>query len=316
MANSLYPETEPFHQGVLQVSPLHNMHYEQAGNPKGQAALFLHGGPGLGILPIYRRFFDPEHYHIVLPDQRGAGRSTPYAELEENDTWHIVEDLEKLRQHLGIKQWLIMGGSWGSLLALCYAIKYPENVSGLILRGLFLGRPKDIDWVYSGTGTAHLFPEQWSAFKAAVSHVSDHEVVAAYYELLTSDDKGIAQKAAMSWANYGAQTMTLLPNSPSSRDISDKNKMLSLARTECHFSKHNFFLASDNFILENIKIITNIPMHIVHGRYDAICTVGGAWDLHQALPDSYLHIIPDGAHIPTEPGMVDKLIEVSDSFKN
>lgn len=326
MANSLYPHIEPFYQGTLQVSQLHNMYYEQVGNPQGQAALFLHGGPGLGILPIYRRFFDPEHYHIVLPDQRGAGRSTPYAELEDNDTWQIVEDLEKLRQHLNINQWLIMGGSWGSLLALCYAIKYPQNVSGLILRGLFLGRPKDIDWVYSGTGTAHLFPEQWSAFKAHLSNLSgsdveesiieDHQVVSAYYKLLTCDDMNIAEEAAMSWANYGAQTMTLLPNSPSSRDITNKNKMLALARTECHFSKHKFFMASDNFILENKNIIKDIPTQIVHGRYDVICAVSGAWELHKALPDSHLHIIADGAHIPTEAGMVDKLIEVSDRFKS
>lgn len=320
MNNNLFPAIEPFAQGKLAVSELHTIHYEQAGNPKGQAALFLHGGPGLGILPAYRRFFDPQHYHMVLPDQRGAGRSTPYAELKENNTWTIVADLEKLRCHLGIDKWLVLGGSWGSLLALCYAIKHPQAVSGLVLRGLFMGTQQEINWVYGGTGTAHLFPDQWAVFKAPVGNVADNEVISAYYPLLTSDDRGIARNAALHWANFGAQTMTLLPGSPSSRDIANESKMISLARTECHFALNKFFLASDEYVLNNLNNIKHIPTHIVHGRYDAICAVSSAWKLHTALQafpetDCTLHIVPDGAHIPTEPGMVHKLIEATEALK-
>lgn len=320
MAHSLFSAIDPFAQGKLAVSDLHSIHYEQVGNPNGQAALFLHGGPGLGILPVYRRFFDPEHYHIILPDQRGAGRSSPYAELQENNTWEIVADLEKLRLHLGIDKWLVMGGSWGSLLALCYAIKHPEAVSGLILRGLFMGSQKEIDWVYGGTGTAQLFPEQWAKFKEPVGDVADHNVISSYYPLLTSQDKDIARNAAMHWANFGAQTMTLLPGSPSSRDMSNSDKMVSLARTECHFAWHKFFLESDHFVLDNIANIKHIPTHIVHGRYDAICAVSSAWQLHQAFQqfpesDCTLHIVADGAHIPTEAGMVHKLISATEALK-
>ena len=256
-------------------------------------------------------------YHIVLPDQRGAGRSTPNAELRENSTWEIVEDLEKLRAHLGIEQWLVMGGSWGSLLALCYAIKYPHAVSGLILRGVFLGRQKDLDWLYGGVGTAQLFPEQWDAFKAPLTKgIADKDVVTAYYQLLTHEDQDIATNAAMCWANYGAQTMTLLPNSPSSRDVANPSKMRSLARAECHFSLHKFFLESDNYVLENVHKLTGIATHIVHGRYDAICAVSAAWDLHKVLSESVLHIVADGAHIPTEVGMVQKLMEATEALKN
>lgn len=319
MENTLYPAISPYHEGQLKVSELHTLHYEQAGNPSGQPTLFLHGGPGLGILPIYRRFFDPHHYRIVLPDQRGAGRSTPYAELRENSTWEIVADLEKLRVELGIEQWQVMGGSWGSLLALCYAIKHPERVSALILRGVFLGRQIDLDWVYGGTGTAQLFPEQWQAFKAPLAKVMDNltdaDVVSTYYDLLTHQESAIAEEAALAWATFGADTMTLLPGSASSRDIKDKSKMRSLARTECHFALHNFFLPSDNYVLEQLPSIAAIPMHIVHGRYDAICPVRSAWDIKTVLPDAHLHIVADGAHIPTEAGMVDKLIEVTNLLK-
>lgn len=312
----LYPAIEPYRQDKLSVSEIHQIHFEEVGNPDGQAALFLHGGPGLGILPIYRRFFDAEHYRIILPDQRGAGRSQPYAELQENDTWNIVDDLEKLRTHLGIERWLVMGGSWGSLLALCYAIKYPEAVSGLILRGVFLGRRKDINWVYGGVGTAQIFPDQWAQFKAPFEQFSDKEVVTQYYKILSGEDKNQAQKLALIWASYGANTMTLLPNSHSSRDITATDKMLALARTECHFAHHNFFLPDDNYVLDNVHRLQSIPTHIVHGRYDAICPAGTAWDLHQQLPHSHLHIVADGAHIPTEPGMANTLITITDGMRS
>lgn len=311
----LFPPVKPFRQSRLKVSDIHEIHYEQVGNPNGSAALFLHGGPGLGILPIYRRFFDPNHYHIILPDQRGAGRSTPYAELRDNDTWKIVADLERLRQHLGIKQWLVMGGSWGSLLALCYAIKHPNALSGLILRGVFLGRPRDTHWLFGGGGAADIFPDKWQSFKAHLGEIEDAQVIAGYNELLTSDDEQTAMRAAISWANYEAQMMTLLPDNGSSRDIAASDKMLALARTECHFAHHQFFLESDNFVLDNIQALREIPTFIVHGRYDIICPVLNAWDLHQKLPGSQLRIVADGAHIPTEPGMIDQLVCATESLK-
>lgn len=314
MLKALYTDIQPFAEGKLRVSNIHELHYEEVGNPNGIPALFLHGGPGLGVLPIYRRFFDPEKYRVILLDQRGAGRSRPYAEMEDNNTWSIVADLEKLRTHLSIDKWLVMGGSWGSLLGLCYAIKHPASISGLILRGVFLGRQQDLDWVYSGVGTAKLFPEQWQAFKAPFSDADDKDLVALYNKALHSDAKDSALSHALSWASYGANTMTLLPSSQSSRDMTDKSKMLSLARTECHFAAHKFFLPNDSYILDNIKSVGGFPVHIVHGRYDAICSMQNAWDLHQTLPDSTLHIVADGAHAPTEPGMIDVLVTLTDEF--
>jgi len=311
----LYPSIKPYREAKLQVSPLHTLHYQEVGNPNGQAALFLHGGPGVGILPDYRRFFDPEHYRLVLLDQRGAGRSTPHAELEENNTWTLVEDIEKLRKHLGINAWVLMGGSWGSLLALCYAIKYSEQVSAMILRGVFLGRQKDLDWVYRGVGTAQIFPEEWFRFCQLVAHTSEQDNLSAYYQLLTSNDKNMALDAAYAWARWSTTTMTLLPNKTAVDEIVNDQGVLPVSRLECHYANHDFFLPEEDFILKHCGAIKDIPTHIVQGRYDAICAANGAWELSRVLNNVVLEIIDKGGHSPMEQDMARALVKASDKFK-
>ncbi|NOX81823.1 MAG: prolyl aminopeptidase [Alphaproteobacteria bacterium] len=298
------------------MSALHSIFYEEVGRESGRCALFLHGGPGVGILPGYRRFFDPAHYRTILVDQRGAGRSTPFAELEENNTWALVEDLEKLRKHLRVSDWIVMGGSWGSLLALCYAIRYPDRVSGMILRGIFLGRPAEMSWVYGGTGTAQIFPEHWARFRSLVPESKEADTAKAYYKLLTGEDQEAALTAAKYWAEWSASTMTLLPDPAAVAEIASDKTVLPVSRIECHFENNQFFLPSPNFVIDNAAVIQDIPTEIVHGRYDAICAVKGAWDLHQALPASKLTIVPDGGHSPMEPPMAEALIRAAESMKS
>ncbi len=268
--SQLYPPIKPYATDTLSVSPLHTICYEESGNRDGQPAVFLHGGPGVGILPDYRRFFDPEFYRLILPDQRGAGRSTPAAELEENSTWEIVDDLEKLRCHLGIEKWVVMGGSWGSTLALSYAIRYPESVLGLIIRGIFLARPAEILWLYEAGGASEIYPDAWERFISPLSDPGNGGTLESYYTLLTS---------------------------------------------EGHFALNNFFMPTDNYLLENVHLIKDIPLRIVQGRYDVICPTRSAWDLHKAVPHSELRIVPDGAHSPMDEGMADALVEGSEDFK-
>jgi len=309
----LYPAIEPYDVERLQVSDLHTIAYEQVGNPNGRPALFLHGGPGVGISPGYRRFFDPEHYRTVLVDQRGAGRSTPHAETRENTTWHIVEDLEKLRVALGIDNWIVMGGSWGSLLALCYAIKHPSSVAAMIVRGVFLGRQFEIDWLHSPNGAAHIFPDEWEKYKAPVQDAEDS--VAAYCELLSDDDEHAAMKAARSWTRWEAAMMTLFPDPVALEQMIADHSALSIARIESHFTANNFFLESDNFVLDNAAAMAAIPCRIVHGRYDTICPPISAWELHKALPSSSLIIVPDGAHSPMDGGMTAELVKAANDLR-
>ena len=311
----LYPPLEPYDEAMLKVSEQHTLCYEQVGLIDGKCALFLHGGPGVGILPGYRRFFDPDYFRTVLVDQRGAGRSTPLAELSQNTTWDLVEDLEKLRQHLGIKDWVLMGGSWGSLLALCYAIRYPHRVAGMILRGVFLGRLLDIAWVYEGAGTASIFPDKWARFRSVVSGVAESETLSAYSALLNSNDEEIAMHAARMWAEWSSSTMTLLPDESAVAEIMSDQTVLPVSRIECHYAINDFFLPTPNYILENTLSLRNIPCHIIHGRYDVICPISTAWDLHQALPRSELHIVADGSHSPMEPTMASAIVLAAEQFK-
>ena len=314
---SLYPEIEPYRTSTLRVSDLHTMFYEEVGNPNGKPALFLHGGPGVGIMPDYRRFFDPAIYRIVLPDQRGAGRSTPHAELKENTTADIVEDLEKLRKHLGIQKWVVMGGSWGSTLGLCYAIAYPESISGLILRGIFLGRRFEITWLHGrDEGACRIFPDEWEKYAAPIPESRRDNTVAAYYELLTGNDENARMGAAMSWTRWEAFTMNLVPNEEAIKKMMKEESAVAISRIECHFTHHNFFLRSDNEILDHVNKIAHIPCRIVQGRHDIICPTQSAWDLHRALPKSDLRIVPDGAHSPMDPGMIHELVLASEDFKS
>lgn len=317
----LYPEIEPYHEGKLAVRTTHTLHFEQVGNPDGAPVLFLHGGPGLGILPVYRRFFDPAYYRIILLDQRGAGRSEPFASLEENNTWSIVQDLEQLRESLDIHTWQVFGGSWGSLLALCYATKHPDVISSLVLRGLFLGRPQDLSWFYHGTGIAGLFPEEWQLFKSfAFDHAGSNPVVEdilpIYHELINGDDPERAKRASYFWGQFGARTSTLLPGANHTRNLDDDPRVWSIAKLENHFATHDFFMPTHNYIIENIDKFRHIPCHIIHGRYDALCPVRTAWDLKFAWPESQLHIVEQGGHSPTEPAMTEKLVQVTEQLKH
>jgi proline iminopeptidase len=316
MKNELFSEIEPYDTATLQVSDLHTLFYEQVGNPEGRPALFLHGGPGVGILPDYRRFFDPAFYRVVLPDQRGAGRSTPHAELEENTTEHLVEDLEKLRLHLGLDPWLVMGGSWGSTLALCYAIAYPESVRGIIIRGIFLARPFEIEWLFKKGGAGEIYPDRWEEFVSVIPEDERDDLVGAYHRRMTGEDDTACLAAARAWATWEGSMMNLLPDPEALAEICTDGAALSIGRIECQYTLNGFHMPSDSHILDNADRIREIPCRIVQGRYDIICPTRSAWELHKALPRSELRIVPDGAHSPLDPGMVHELIQASEDFKS
>ncbi len=312
---TLYPEIEPYTTGYLKVSDFHTIHYEEAGNPEGYPALFLHGGPGVGILPDYRRFFDPNYYRIVLPDQRGAGKSKPHAALQENTTEDLVEDLEKLRIHLGLSQWLIMGGSWGSTLALCYAISYPDNVAGIIIRGVFLARPGEIAWLHQDGGASQIYPREWQEYLAAIPEHEHDDTVKAYYKILTGKDEKARLAAARAWSRWEAAIMTLRPDPKAVDAMINDSAALSIGRIECHYTVNSFFMKTDNYILDNAVKIKHIPCRIVQGRYDIICPMVSAWQLHKTLPESKLRIVVDGAHSPMDAGMIHELVQASEDFK-
>ncbi|GJM09851.1 MAG: proline iminopeptidase [Lysobacteraceae bacterium] len=310
----LYPEIEPYNVGRLKVSDLHTIVYEEVGNPQGRPALFLHGGPGVGITPSYRQFFDPAHYRVILVDQRGAGRSTPHAEIRDNTTWDIVEDLEKLKGHLGIEDWVVMGGSWGSLLALCYAIQHPESVAAMIIRGIFLGRQFEIDWIHGPNGAALVYPEEFERYKALVPDAEDN--VAAYCQLLSSDDEAVRREAAKAWSRWEGTMVTVFPDPEGLEEMLDSPSAMSIARIESHFTKHKFYLEHEHWVLDNAARMADIPTYIVHGRYDTVCPPISAWELHKALPKSELVIVPDGAHSPVDGGMTKELVRASGAVRD
>ena len=312
---TLFPEIEPYSTGYVNVSDLHSIHYEEAGNPDGRPALFLHGGPGVGILPAYRRFFDTDFYRVILPDQRGAGRSRPHAELKENTTLDLVEDIERLRIHLGINNWIVMGGSWGSTLALTYAITYPESVAGLIIRGVFLARPSEITWLHKEGGASQIFPDEWERYLTPIAGHTYHDNIEAYYQVLTGGAVEEQQAAAKAWSRWEAAIMTLLPDPKALDEMTDESTALSIGRIECHYTFNKFFMKSDNYILDHCTNISHIPCRIVQGRYDIICPMHSAWELHKALPGSELRIVPDGAHSPMEQGMTHELVQAAEDFK-
>ncbi|MFK8032383.1 MAG: prolyl aminopeptidase [Gammaproteobacteria bacterium] len=309
----LYPAIEPHEVAKLAVSDLHTIVYEDVGPRNGRPALFLHGGPGVGIAPDYRRFFDPAHYRQILVDQRGAGRSTPHAEIEDNTTWRIIEDLEALRVKLGFENWVIMGGSWGSLLALCYAIKHPDRVSGIIIRGIFLGRQSEIDWIHAPNGAAQVYPDEWARYKALVPDAIDN--VKAYCDLMASDDKETALAAANAWNRWESSMCTVMPDPVALEQATDDHSSLSIGRIESSFTASNFYLESDNHVLDNASKMAHIPMHIINGRFDLICPSMSAWELHNVLPLSKLTIVPDGAHSPLDGGMTAELVRAADEFR-
>ncbi|MCA1817304.1 MAG: prolyl aminopeptidase [Acidobacteria bacterium] len=310
----LYPEIEPYDEGMLPVSPVHTIYYEQSGNPKGTPVVFLHGGPGGGTVPDYRRFFDPKAYRIVLFDQRGSGKSTPHASLEENTTWRLVEDIEKIRGHLGVESWVVFGGSWGSTLALAYAQTHPDRVRALVLRGIFLCRPKEISWFYQ-EGASNIYADVWEQYLAVIPPEERGDMLAAYYRRLTSDDEAVRIEAARAWSVWEGSTSKLYPDPDLIDHFGDPHFAIAFARIECHYFTHNAFFETDNYLIENVEKIRDIPTVIVQGRYDVVCPMTSAWDLHRAFPEADLQIIPDAGHSALEPGIRAALVEATDRFK-
>jgi proline iminopeptidase len=310
---TLYPEIEPFDTGRLRVSPIHELYYEQVGNPKGKPVVFLHGGPGGGLVTDYRRYFNPELYRVVLLDQRGSGKSTPHASLEENTTWHLVSDIEQLREHLGIDMWQVFGGSWGSTLALAYAETHPDRVRELVLRGIFLCRPKEIQWFYQD-GASAIFPDVWEEYLKVIPEKERADMVSAYYRRLTSEDYAVRLAAARAWSIWEGSTSKLFFDPSMIEKFADPDFALAFARIECHYFMNNSFFESDNYLIENVGRIRPIPSVIVQGRYDVVCPMMSAWALHRAWPEAQLHIIPDAGHSISEPGIIGALVEATDNF--
>lgn len=309
-----YPETEPFKTGRLRVSDLHEIYYEEVGNPKGKPVCFIHGGPGGGIEPSHRRYFDPKAFRVILFDQRGCGQSTPYAELRENTTWDLVADIEKLRKHVGIEQWIVFGGSWGSTLSLLYAETHPEQVLALVLRGIFLCRKKEIDWFYQ-KGASHIFPDVWDQYRDAIPVEERQDFVKAYYKRLTSSDRKVRMPAARAWSVWEGATSRLIPDRAMIETFNEDEFAEAFARIECHYFINGIWMRNDNQIIEDIHKIRHIPCEIVHGRYDVVCPLENAWELHKAWPESRLHIVPDAGHSAKEPGILTKLIEAMERLK-
>jgi proline iminopeptidase len=314
MMKTLYDPIEPYQHGMLKVSEIHEIYYEQCGNPNGQPAVFLHGGPGGGLIEKYRSFFDPEAYRIVLFDQRGAGNSVPHASLEENTTWHLVSDIERLRQHLGIEKWMVFGGSWGSTLALTYAQTNPERVSSLVLRGVFLCRPKEIGWFYQ-EGASAIFPDVWEQYVSVIPEPERGNMLEAYYRRLTSEDESVRLEAARAWSVWEGSTSKLIPDQNLIDDFGEASKALPLARIEAHYFINNAFFETDNYLLENVDKIRHIPAVIVQGRYDVVCPMMSAWELHRAWPEAEFIVVGDAGHSATELGITSALVDATDRFR-
>lgn len=310
---ALYPEITPYHSGHLQMSDLHKIYYEECGNPAGKPALVLHGGPGGGISPFLRQGHDPAEYRIILFDQRGCGRSTPHAGLVDNTTWDLVGDIERLRTHLGVDRWQVVGGSWGSTLALTYAITHPACVTELVLRGIFMIRKAEIDWFYQ-SGASTLFPDAWEGFIAPIPPPERGNLLAAYSKRLTGPDGAEKTACARAWSRWEGTTISLLPNPARADDFSDDHFAIAFAGIECHYFTHGGFFDRDDWILANAHRLAGIPGAIIHGRYDVCTPMQNAWDLHKVWPQATLHIIEDAGHTGTEPGIADAMVRVTDGF--
>jgi len=302
----LFDAIEPYATHTLPVSAGHRLYVEECGRRDGIPVVFVHGGPGAGCEPWHRRFFNPEVYRIILFDQRGCGRSVPHAELDGNDTASLVADMEAIRELLGIERWVVFGGSWGSTLGLVYAETHPECVLGLILRGIFLCRPRDIHWFYQ-EGASFLLPERWQDFLAPIPERERGDLVSAYYRRLTGKDEVGRMAAAKAWSLWEAHASTLLPKAAVVDHFGNPHTALSLARIECHYFMHDSFLQQDQ-ILDNVHRLRDIPGVIVHGRYDVVCPVEQAWLLQRAWPGAELRVVPDAGHSALEPGIVDALV--------
>ncbi len=309
----LYPPIEPYRTGTLPVSDLHTLYFEEVGNPAGRPVVFLHGGPGGGLDADYRRYFDPTKWRVVLFDQRGCGKSTPHAELRDNTTWTLVSDIERLRQSLGIERWVVFGGSWGSTLALAYAETHPERCLGLLLRGIFLLRRKELLWFYQ-EGASWLFPDAWEEYLAPIPEVERGDLMSAYHRRLTSEDPELRLRAARAWSVWEGGTSKLRVDPKMIERFAGDRFAEAFARIECHYFVNGAFLRSDAQLLDDASRIAHLPGVIVQGRYDVVCPAASAWALHKRWPASSLRIIGDAGHSISEPGIVDALVQATDDF--
>ncbi len=309
----LFPPIEPFDSFRLRVSGLHELHVEQCGNPDGLPVIFFHGGPGAGLSPLHRRFFDPAAYRVVLFDQRGSGRSTPLGELRENTTWDLVADAERIRERLGIEKWLVFGGSWGSTLGLAYAETHPERCTGLILRGIFLSRRSEVLWTFGG-GAQRVFPDGWADFLEVLDDSERSDVLAAYHRRLSSDDPAVRRQASLAWNRWEELGSYLVARHYSVAE-EDVPAEIALSRIEAHYFVNGAFLSDDEQLLRDVAKVKHLPCVIVQGRYDMVCPAVSAWDLHNAWPGSRLVIVPASGHSADEPGIVSALVDATEEWK-
>ena len=310
---ALYPPVEPYMTGQLQVSERHTIYFEQCGNPAGKPVVILHGGPGAGCSAKMRCFHDASKYRIILFDQRGAGRSTPHADLVDNTTWHLVADIEQLRVHLGIERWQVFGGSWGSTLALAYAETHPSRVTELVLRGIFMLRRWELEWFYQ-EGASRLFPDAWENYLSTIPTVERHDLISAYHRRLTHEDPAVRLAAARAWSVWEAATSFLYQDPAFMHSHEEDAFALAFARIECHYFVNGGFFEVEDQLLRDVSKIRDIPATIVHGRYDVVCPVANAWDLHRAWPEADLRIIADAGHSGFEAGITDALINATDRY--
>lgn len=308
----LYPPIKPYVQHSLQVDELHHLHIEECGNPEGIPILFVHGGPGGSYSPIHRQFFNPRLYRIVLFDQRGCGKSRPHGCLTNNTTAHLIEDMEKIRQHLGIEQWVLFGGSWGSTLSLLYAQSYPARVLGMILRGIFLCRPQDIHWFYQ-EGASRLFPDYWQDFIAPIPEEKRTQLVQAYYEILTGENEILQMKAAETWSIWEGRTSTLEIDESIVKHFAKPHHALAMARIECHYFVHDSFI-EPNQILDQAHLLPQVPTTLVHGRYDVVCPIDQAYALAEKLPEAVFQISPTSGHSALEIDILERLVLATDKM--
>jgi proline iminopeptidase len=309
---SLFAENEPFARGWLPTGDGHEIYFEECGNSAGRPCVILHGGPGGAVNPTMRRFFDPRKWRMALFDQRGCGRSTPNASLDNNTTWALIEDIERLREHLGVEKWCVFGGSWGSTLALAYAIMHPDRVEALILRGVFLLTQRELSWFYQN-GASMLFPDAWERFCAPIPIEERGDMMAAYHKRLTSEDRRVQARAAAAWSQWEGDTISLRGPEARPSKFNEEDFTVAFARIECHYFVNGGFFPNDGWILDNAHVLAGIPGWIVQGRFDVVTPLEAAWKLKTAWPRAHFEVVWDAGHASTEPGIIDGLVRATDA---
>ena len=309
----MYQVNQVIQSGHLQVSELHSIYWEESGNPEGKPVVFVHGGPGGGVSPATRGFFNPEKYRIIQFDQRGCGKSTPHACLENNTTWDLIDDMERIREVLNVEQWQVFGGSWGSTLALAYAQKHPQRVTELVLRGIFLLRDKELQWFYQ-EGASRLFPDAWAAYRDFIPESERHDMMAAYQKRLLSDDETVRLEAAKRWSVWEGSTCHMFPDLKHIEETAEPEFALAFARIENHYFMNKGFFDTENQLIENVDKIRHIPTVIIQGRYDVVCPMDTAWELHLAFPEADFQVIADAGHSAFEPSITRALLQATDTF--